>query len=233
MHQPSCFDHRPERHPDNPKLPLCYDSSYAGMAVYQHPLGPLIEPYLKRSLHILRQAELHQSRTFICRYDLRFPAGYSAASLDPNNALLQKFWLRLKRELIVAQTKYRPCLRYLWAREQDTSSVHHYHLMLLLNYNAICTVGNYAPSPGGGYGRDNLTHRVARSWAHAVARPLEDMEGRAHVCKDRITQKPIEICLHRNDRATFAQAFYVASYLCKAYSKPIAEGGHPFGSSRL
>ncbi|MWJ27443.1 hypothetical protein GPM19_04350 [Halomonas sp. ZH2S] len=35
------------------------------------------------------------------------------------------------------------------------------------------------------------------------------------------------------DPTTFAEVFYAASYLCKAYSKPIGQVGHPFGSSRL
>lgn len=226
------FEHRPKRHPDNPDLPLLYENRYEGMRVYQHALGPLIEPYLKRSLHILNKTQA-QARTFVCRLDLRFPEAYPLYKFDTKNTMLETFWRHLRRELKAAATTHPTYLSYLWAREQARSDKHHYHLMLLLNYEAICTLGDITPSVGGGYYRDNLFHRVARSWARAIEWPLEQMEGRVNASKDPITGELIRFILHKNDRETFEQVFHVASYLCKAYSKPIGQGGHCFGSSRL
>jgi len=225
------FAHQPLRHPDNPHWECHYDKHFEGMRVYHHPKGSLIKQHLKRSLYILGKAMTWQGRTFVCRMDLRFPKEYPAANLDINNELLVSFWRNLKRELAASGMKYPPCLRYLWAREQDSSDAHHYHLMLLINYVAICTVGDYGPSPEGGYLRKNLTHRVARSWARAMDWPLDEMKGLVHVCKDPISKKPMEYCLRRNDPDTLATVFYAASYLCKAYSK--SPCGHGFGSSRL
>lgn len=225
------FAHRPLRDPDNPHKKCHYDKHYLGMRVYHHPKGPLIVQHLNRSLHILSQAMTWQGRTFVCRMDLRFPKEYPAANLDTNNELLVSFWRNLKRELAASGMKYPPCLRYLWAREQDSSDAHHYHLMLLINYVAICTVGDYGPSPEGGYLRKNLTHRVTRSWAQALDWPLDKMKGLVHVCKDPITKKPMQYCLRRNDPDTLTPVFYAASYLCKAYSKSPFD--HGFGSSQL
>lgn len=233
MYQPIRFDHRPKQHPDNPKLPLHYGNSYAGMRVYHHRKGPLIEPYLIRALHVLHDSTHMQPRTFVCRYDLHFPSGYPSTNLDMNNVLLQDFWRYLRRELKAASLTHPPWLRYLWAREQVTSNVHHYHLMLLINYDSICTVGDYSPSQGGGYYRKNLSHRVARSWARSIAWPLGEMKGLVHVCMDEAKNNPLTYCLRQDDPATFARVFYAASYLCKAHSKVIGEQGHPFGSSHL
>jgi len=225
------FAQHPKRHPHNPHWKCHYSGTFTGMPVYQHVNGPLIEQYLERSLHILQQVMACQRRTFVCRMDLRFPEGYPAATLDHHNVLLLNFWRYLKRELAATAGKYRPCLRFLWAREHESSETHHYHLMLLLNYEAIFTVGNYSPSPGGGYYRNNLTHRVVRSWARAIEWPLENMGGRVQVCLHPNTPTPVEYCLRLGDDETLASVFYAASYLCKAYSK--IPYGHSFGSSRL
>ena len=39
--------------------------------------------------------------------------------------------------------------------------------------------------------------------------------------------------LHRDDWFSMDEAMYMASYLCKAYTKPIGQGMHVFDASRV
>lgn len=214
----------PKRHPDNPKLRFYYDEWYRGLPIQQHALGPQVENYLETTLRVLQHTITQQCRTFAFRLDLRFPQTMPAGPMHADNACLSRFFHALRTELDAAGTKYTTEVRYLWCREQDTSNKPHYHHLLLLNYDAFCSLGRFSPSFDGGYDQNNLYHRCVRAWSWAIGWPLDDMAGLAHVATDKLTRQPYVYCLHRDDAATFAQVFYAASYLSKAYSKPIAHG---------
>lgn len=214
----------PKRHPDNPKLRFYYDNRYQGLPLQQHALGPQIENYLETTLRVLQHTIDQQNRTLAFRLDLRFPQAMPVGPIHTDNACLSRFFYALRKELSAAGTKYHTEIRYLWAREQDASLKPHYHLMLLLNYDAFCSLGSFSPSHDGGYELNNLYHRCVRAWSWAIGWPIQDMGGLVHVATDKLAGKPYVYCLHRDDAATFAQVFYAASYLCKAYSKPIAQG---------
>nr|WP_163501957.1 inovirus-type Gp2 protein [Halomonas socia] len=222
----------PKRDPNNPKLRFYYESWYQGLPAQQHELGPLIENYLETTLRVLQHTTSQQNRTLAFRLDLRFPQAMPVGPIHADNACLGQFFYALRQELKAAGTKYHTEIRYLWAREQDASPKPHYHLLLLLNYDAFCSLGCFSPSFDGGYELDNLYHRCVRAWSWAIDWPHHAMAGRVHVAKDKLTQQPYVYCLHRDDAVTFAQVFYAASYLCKAYSKPIAQGIRCFDGSR-
>jgi hypothetical protein len=215
---------RPKRNPDNPKQRFYYDHWFRGLPVQQHALGPLIENYLETTLRVLQHTTFQQNRTLVFRLDLRFPQAMPVGPVHTNNACLNDFFYALRKELDAACTKYTTELRYLWCREQDTSDKPHYHLMLLLNYDAFSSLGSFSPSHDERYELNNLYHRCVRAWSWAIGWPLDGMGGLVHVATDKLTGQPYVYCLHRDDVATFAQVFYAASYLCKAYSKPIAQG---------
>lgn len=222
----------PKRHPDNSKLRFYYDSRYQGLPVQQREQGPQIENYLETTLRVLQHTTYHQNRTLAFRLDLRFPQAMPVGLIHADNACLNRFFYALRGELNAAGTKYHTELRYLWAREQDTSDKPHYHLMLLLNYDAFCSLGSFSPTFDGGYEMDNLYHRCVRAWSGAIGWTHYDMQGRVHVATDKLARQPYVYCLHRDDAATFSLVFYAASYLCKAYTKPIAQGIRCFEGSR-
>ncbi|EWH02095.1 YagK/YfjJ domain-containing protein [Halomonas sp. BC04] len=222
----------PKCHPDNSKLRLYYDNWYRGLPVQQHALGPQIENYLETTQRVLQHTINQQCRTFVFRLDLRFPQAMPVGPIHADNACLSRFFYALRKELDAAGTKYHSEIRYLWCREQDTSDKPHYHLLLLLNYDAFRSLGSFSPSFDGGYDQNNLYHRCVRAWSWAIGWPLDDMAGRVHVATNHLTREPCVYCLHRDDTATFAAVFYVASYLCKAYSKLVAKGYRCFDGSR-
>lgn len=226
------FSTSPKRHPYNTKLRLFYNSNYQQLPVHQHPKGPLIENYLETSLRTLQHTCSQESRTLVFRLDLRFPMSMSLGPIHADNTCLSRFFYALRGELDAARTKYRTEIRYLWCREQDTGTKPHYHLLLLLNYDAFRSLGTFSCSPDGGYSYGNLYHRCVRAWSWAIGWPLNDMKGIIEVADDKLTRAPYVYCLHRDDAATFTKVFYAASYLCKAYSKTIAQGIRCFEGSR-
>ena len=217
------FTNKPKRHPHNTKLRLYYDSWYQGLPVQQRLQGPQIENYLETTLRVLQHTTYEQNRTLAFRLDLRFPQAMPVGPIHADNACLNRFFYALRKELEAAGTKYHTEIRYLWAREQDTSDKPHYHMQLLLNYDAFCSLGCFSPSFSGKYEQGNLYHRCVRAWSWAINWPIYDMAGLLHVATDKLTKQLYVYRMHRNDAETFAQVFYAASYLSKAYSKPIAQ----------
>ncbi|TDX22948.1 uncharacterized protein DUF3296 [Modicisalibacter xianhensis] len=228
------FEQFPLRHPLNSKLRRFYDSIYRGYSVNQHPKGPLIENWLERALLTLQASTLHYRETFAFRIDLHFPDGMPRLPMHDDNLVLSSFFRFLRYELQIANTKYPTQLRYIWAREQANSDKPHYHLMLLLNKDAFDSIGRFAPDQNGKYLRQNLYHRMMRSWLKAMGFDADDprFHQLVNVSINSITKEPWSRILHRDDWCAMDEAMYMASYLCKEYSKPIGQNVHVFDSSR-
>lgn len=229
------FDHRPLRHPLNDKLRLFYDETFYGYSVGQYEGGPLIENYLERSLLMLNTVTRINYNTFAFRIELRFPDAQPRLPMHNNNDVLARFIRFFKYELKKAKTKYSTKLRYLWAREQANSDKPHYHLMILLNKNAFDSLGVFASDEYDIYSRDNLYHRMMRAWLKAMGYDHDDprFQQLVNVSKDHLTKEPWTCILHRHDRHAMDEAMYMASYLCKAYSKTLGEGVHVFNASQV
>lgn len=222
------------RHPDNDKLRLYWAETYHGYAIQQWPEQPQIENYLASTLATLEQCLVSQRLTFAVRLDLRFPDGMPRSHMHENNEVLTRFFRHLRYELERAHLKYPHQLRYVWAREQDTSDKPHYHLLLLLNKNAVDCIGHPAPDTYGSFTRPNLFHRVTRSWFKAMGFAGDDPFLGQLV---NISQHPVNgqywssvICQH--DFMAIEDTMFMASYLCKAYSKTFGQGIKVFDCSR-
>lgn len=162
------YTHQPKRHPSNSKLRLHYGHTFRGVPVFQYPGLPLITNYLETTWRVLHDAMNANLRTLAIRLDLRYPDAMPVGPMHADNACLSRFFTALQQELKDAHTKYPPDLRYVWCREQNNSDKPHYHLLLLLNYDAFCSLGNFAHSAPGQYHRDNLYHRCVRAWQCAI-----------------------------------------------------------------
>lgn len=228
------FTQYPLRHPLNDKLRLFYNEIYCGYSVMKHDEGPLIENWLERALLTFQASTQNYRETFVFRADLHFPIGMPRLPMHDDNQVLSSFFRFLRYELQIANTKYSTQLRYLWAREQANSDKPHYHLMLLLNKDAFDSIGLFTPSQDGAYRRQNLYHRMMRSWLKAMGFDADDPRfyQLINVSKVPGTNVPWSCILHRDDWYTMDEAMYMASYLCKEYSKPIGQNVHVFDSSR-
>ncbi|BBI60531.1 hypothetical protein HSBAA_18370 [Vreelandella sulfidaeris] len=213
-----------KRHPANPALKLFWECRYQNMPVLTHE-GPLIENYLEILLRIINQASQDCPRLFAARIDLHFPAQGYTGYTGNDNTCIGSFINRFQWELDIAGIKFPHKMRYVWCREQVTSVHHHYHLLLLLNKDAYRTLGKYKATSDDYPEHDNLYQRIVRAWSHAINWPEQGTRGLVHAT-------PYKWIIYRGDQAAFAEVFYGASYMCKAYSKPIGQGMHCFEGSR-
>lgn len=214
------------RHPTNQNLTLYYDSMYLGLPV-QFDKGPFILEYLHR-LHQTMACAINQyRRVFAFRFDLRFPSDQNH-HFHAGNEVIDRFFesfkakLRHNRKMALRENKHahETVVRYVWTREIGQHGHPHYHLAIVLNYDAFCALGSFVP------GRDNMFNRLQEAWASALGLPLDAVAG--------LVEIPDNPCYHiyRDDNESIARFFYRASYLCKAATKVFGDGCHGFGASR-
>jgi hypothetical protein len=215
------------RNPQNTNLHLHFEDSYQGFPV-QTMHGPLIVEYLNL-LHLTMQRALSEHpRVFAFRVDLRFPENVCPIPYLSSNIVVERFIesfrAKIRHNRAVAKQKYGRAhdttVRYVWAREIRLCGRPHFHLVILLNNDAFCSLGTFEP------GRENIYNRLQEAWASALGLPGYSATG--------LVEIPSNPCyyLRRDDLTTMAELFYRASYLCKADTKSYGNGCHGFGASR-
>jgi len=220
---------------ENKNLNLHYDKLYLGLPV-QTSAGPLIKEWLERiRLSILEQLAKH-SRVLALRIDLRFPSsywGYEEGFL--NNDFLHYFRSHLKGALDRLPGNRNHDLMVLFAREYDQQQCKpHFHLLILLNGNAIRGTGKWDLSC------DNLYSRLYEAWAFALGMRAYEIEGLIQFANggahESIGQNHVRfgsMLLQRGDEQMFQSLFWVSSYLAKVETKDFYDGCRPFVSPRL
>ena len=215
------------RHTDNANLILHHDPVFEGLPV-QTEQGPLIVSYLERTRNTLKRSLDQYGRVFAFRIDLRFPVGFSFPIID-NNDFIERFFASLKakirhnRDQASLSNRYAhdTLVRYVWCRENGQHGMPHYHVAVMLNYDAFCTLGRFEMD------RDNLFNRLHEAWASAVGLSANQVVGLVE-----FPRNPFYV-LRRDDPNSVAEFFYRASYLCKAETKSYGNGVHGFGASRV
>ncbi|MCG9060184.1 inovirus Gp2 family protein [Laribacter hongkongensis] len=215
------------RHPDNPNLSLWYHDNYKGLPV-QTAQGPLITEYARRLYRVVQEALDRHPRTFAFRLDLRFPEAWSAREAHGQGDVMRRFMASFKarirhnrdRARLQSRHAHDSDVRYVWAREYGQQGKPHYHVAILLNRDAFCSLGHFQP------GRDNLFNRLVSAWGSALG--LDDNQVAGLV---ELPEHPA-YHLYRHDPGSWAPFFYRASYLCKSATKRYGAGRHGFGASR-
>jgi hypothetical protein len=215
------------RHPTNQNLTLFYEGMYLGLPV-QFDKGPFVLEYLHRLHHTVACAINQYRRVFAFRFDLRLPAGQNTACLNYENEVIDRFIESFKakikhnRQMAFRENRHAhdSVVRYVWTRELGQQGRPHYHLAILLNYDAFCSLGKFSP------GRDNMFNRLQEAWASALSLPIEATNGLVEIPANPYYH------LYRDNHESLAQFFFRASYLCKAATKFFSNGSHGFGASR-
>ena len=215
------------RHVENANLILYFEPTFEGLPV-QTERGPLIVPYLKRSKEALDCSLRQYGRVFAFRVDLRFPVGLSFPIKD-NNYVLERFFASLKAKIrhnreqasISNRHAHDTLVRYFWCREYGQHGIPHYHVAIMLNNDAFCTLGKFERD------RDNLFNRLHEAWASALNLSTNQVVGLVEFPRNPFYS------LRRDNPNSIAEFFYRASYICKAETKFYGNGVHGFGSSRV
>jgi hypothetical protein len=214
------------RHPTNQNLTIHTEDNFLGFSI-QVEKGPFITEYLNRLHETIINATGQYARTFAFRFDLRLPTGY----YDSNgNEVITRFIesfkakIRHNRELASRNNKYAhdSVVRYVWAREiGERGGRQHYHVAILLNYDAFCVIGKFES------GRDNMFNRLHEAWASALGLPVEAVMGLVHIPENACYQ------ISRGNNDSIAKFFYRTSYICKSATKVFGDGCHAFDTSRI
>ncbi|WP_420797865.1 YagK/YfjJ domain-containing protein [Halorhodospira halochloris] len=231
---------QPKYHTLNKNWRLHYEPYYKGLRVHcdQSNHGPLVENFLENTLEVLERARSRSVRTFAIRFDLYLPNdGTVLGNIEHNSEVLKAFWHNLDRELDNAQLANPPKKEYIWAREVGSiANKTHFHVLLTLNGNSIQSLGNPEPSFNSTFADNTLAHRIIRSWLTALGLPLVPEFGRlVYFQKAPHDGHLITYNFHREDHNAWQHLFYIASYLCKANTKPVGAGQklRTFGCSRI
>ncbi len=211
----------------NRNLTLYQQPTYQGMPIQTHR-GPLILEYLDKTLQIINTSLNQYGRVFAFRLDLRFPSGIPASHTD-SNLVMERFIASFKAKIkhnrdkakLVNPYAHDTTVHYVWCREIGLNGTPHYHMAILLNNDAFCTLGKFEME------RNNLFNRLHEAWASALGVNIESVVGLVELPNNPFYQ------LRRDDPESVAAFFYRVSYLCKADTKVFGDGIHAFGASRL
>lgn len=214
------------RHQENKELRLFYGESYKGLPV-MFEKGALIESYLERTYQVMNKSIGQYSKIFAFRVDLRLPFWMELLP-NSNNNVIESFLASFKAKIEVNRTQARlngsrnnTVVRYTWVREFGRNGKPHYHFMFFLNGNAYCAMGQVKSM------KSNLYSRLREAWASALGIAAIEAVGLVHKSRSFILNQSSRTFNHDH-----GEAFKVATYLCKAYSKYYRDGLHGFGSSK-
>lgn len=211
----------------NRNLHLNYFPSFNGMNVQVEYL-PMASEYLQALYDTLQKAICDYPRVLAFRVDPVIPIEISdRMTLEDHKGLITRFVASLKAIIKHDRKRKRQSgwvpdtkVRYVWCREYGSNGKPHYHFFLILNRDAYHMPGR-ACSPN-----ENLLSRISRAWYSALGVEWNYQEPWIHV-----PQNPV-YWIDRDDANSFQEAFYRASYLCKAETKHYGQGMRAFDTSR-
>lgn len=216
-----------KRHPHNSNLRLHHERMWQGQPVLTEK-GPVIIDYLQRIDKTLWRATNDHPRTLLIRVDLRFPSHGEFSE----SGLITRFLASLKAQIEAdlerkarSGKRVHPChLRYVWAREQASSSHPHFHVGLLLNKDTYHCLGDFTADNG------NMAVRITKALASALGISAAEARGLANFPYGGVHVLDANAVDFRFQRD---RAFECLSYLAKAATKYYANYANHFGNSRL
>ncbi|MCG6449727.1 inovirus Gp2 family protein [Vibrio parahaemolyticus] len=206
------------------KKKITHNDEFNGLPVLKQKDGLLVD-YLQRIYDTLDLALEDHPRTFAVRIDLRLPL---LMEVDNSN-LMKKFIASLdaqiqsdlRKKQRAGKTKRKCRLRYIWVREKDKSSQHHYHIVILLNRDVYNCVGAFTHT-------NNLSHKIKTAWCRTLDVELCDGGRLVHFPKDFMYHLDINGIRFSS---VLDQLFCRLSYFSKVRSKTFGDGYRNFGSS--
>lgn len=181
-------------------------------------------PYWERCIsETFTNALNKHPRIISIRVDLRLPN----ISADTDAAVISRFIESLKakidayqqRKVNVGQRIWPTSLHYVWAREfGESNGKKHYHVVLLLNRDTWCSLGNYNYS-------DSLAGMIKQAWCSALRVNITEYATLAH-----FPESPV-LWINKGNHHELDEALKRANYLAKNHTKITGNGERNFGRS--
>ncbi|EHI9240697.1 inovirus Gp2 family protein [Vibrio vulnificus] len=209
-------------------LTITHEPTFNGNKIYIDKEGLVVE-YLEGIESVLEKALEQYARLFVVRVDLNLPADFRG----DDSAVMTRFFRSLKSQIAAYRRRsarlngkpYRETtIRYVWAKECDTSTSSHYHVALIFDRNVFRSLGDF------GEYQQSLANRIRNAWKRAVDAIYSGKEKPSiHFSKQG------QYHLLRNSEefeAVFQSVFYRLSYLTKRRTKHFGKRMNNFDHSR-
>ncbi|WP_171051174.1 inovirus Gp2 family protein [Halomonas sp. ATBC28] len=211
----------------NANLNFAYTPMFNGLSTQEKYL-PMASEYLQALYDTVHKALNEYPRVLAFRVDPVIPTEISERlTIEDHKRLIKRFIASLKAIIKHDRERKRQNgwvpdtkVRYVWSREIGSNGKPHYHFFFLFNRDAYHMLGR-ACSPN-----ENLISRVSRAWYSALGIVWNPQDPWVHVPANPF------YWIDRGDANSFQEAFYRASYLCKAETKQYGLGVRTFGTSR-
>ncbi|HFD4028179.1 inovirus Gp2 family protein [Vibrio parahaemolyticus] len=206
----------------NPNLSLFESDNYNSMPVLT-TYGPFAKQYLERTKDVFDKTLEEYPRVYVLRFDLRFPQGYFTNDSDHISKFIESLKAKMDSDLNRKNKRGMCNLRYVWAKEQDTSDNPHYHVAIFLNKDVYFTHGRINADEG------NLSAIIHQAWASSLGLSNHEVVGCVHFpkhCGYWVDKNSMFFNGQYND------CFQRLSYLAKVETKVFQCGLKNFGSSR-
>lgn len=211
----------------NANLHFTYTPVFNGLRIQEDYL-PMASEYLQALYDTMHKALDDYPRVLAVRIDPVIPTEISdRMTLEDHKGLIARFTASFKSIIKHDRERKRQNgwvpdtkVRYVWIREVGINGKPHYHFFFLLNRDAYHMPGRACSS------NENLISRVSRAWCSALGIAWNPQKPLVHVPDNSY------YWIKRGDMNSFQEAFYRASYLCKADTKQYGLGLRTFGTSR-
>ncbi|WP_434762508.1 inovirus Gp2 family protein [Vibrio fortis] len=206
----------------NTNLSLFESDKYKSIPVLT-TCGPFAKQYLERTKSVFDKTLKEYPRVYVLRFDLRFPQRYFTFYSDHISKFIESLKSKIDADLNRKNKKGMCNLRFVWAKEQDTSDNPHYHVAIFLNKDVYFTHGYLSAHDG------NLSAMIKQAWASSLGLLFHELNGCVHFPRD------CGYWIDKNGilfKEQYNACFLRLSYLAKVETKIFQKGLKNFGSSR-
>ncbi|GFK34073.1 inovirus Gp2 family protein [Vibrio cholerae] len=183
--------------------------------------------YLDKIIRVIENAIDQYPRTLMLRVELRFPQEI----LYDGEGVIKRFIESLRSQVDADIKRKRKhgkktpncSIRYVWAKERDTSINHHYHVGLFFNKDVYYWPGKFD-------NESNLVYKIKRAWCSALNFDMDEGDGLVEFPKN------YKYTLDRNKKNCNEKinlVFQRLSYFAKTETKEYGDRSRSFGYSLL
>lgn len=195
--------------------------------------------YLKRINDVIGNALAEFPRLYVFRADLRFPnlpgdtVDAPTCFINNDDSVITRFFESFKAQIRAEERRRHKAelrvfpqrVRYVWVREQGEGNYQHYHVLILLNKDAVMSLGNIIKCNNG------IAKKIHKAWCSAINIPEDAITGLAYYptkCMYYLIREEYRL----PDNAPVNELLHRVAYMAKENTKLTNQGYRVFGCSQ-